>query len=103
MDLDQICAMSSFAISPVFLLSLRKEGESFHLEKLHMTEKETPIEIVEMEMEVSGFLKKGVTKITREGGFKDDHPNQLAHISLGWGGHSGIVESFAEAGEFTAL
>ena len=68
-----------------------------------MTEKETPIEIVEMEMEVSGFLKKGVTKITREGGFKDDHPNQLAHISLGWGGHSGIVESFAEAGEFTAL
>merc|ERR1712168_564105 len=46
---------------------LRKEGESFHLEKLHMTEKETPIEIVEMEMEVSGFLKKGVTKITREG------------------------------------
>ena len=47
--------------------ALRKEGENFHLEKLHMTEKETPIEIVEMEMEVSGFLKKGVTKITREG------------------------------------
>merc|ERR1712212_297699 len=46
---------------------LRKEGENFHLEKLHMTEKETPIEIVEMEMELSGFLKKGVTKITREG------------------------------------
>jgi len=45
---------------------LRKEGDSFHLEKLHMTEKETPIEIVEMEMELSKFLKKGVSKITRE-------------------------------------
>jgi len=46
---------------------LSKEGDSFHLEKLHMTEKETPIEIVEMEMELSRFLKKGVTKITRKG------------------------------------
>jgi len=42
------------------------EGDSFHLEKLHITEKETPIEIVEMEMELSKFLKKGVSKITRE-------------------------------------
>ena len=32
-----------------------------------MTEKESPIEIVEMEMEMSRFLKKGVTKITRDG------------------------------------
>merc|ERR1712013_375693 len=46
---------------------LRREGDSFHLEKLHMTEKESPIEIVEMEMEMSRFLKKGVTKITRDG------------------------------------
>ena len=35
-----------------------------------MTEKETPIEIVEMEMELSRFLKKGVTKITREGDWR---------------------------------
>ena len=32
-----------------------------------MTEKESPIEIVEMEMEMSRFLKKGVTKITLDG------------------------------------
>ena len=54
----------------IFLVKLfdaRREGDSFHLEKLHMTEKESPIEIVEMEMEMSRFLKKGVTKITRDG------------------------------------
>ena len=45
-----------------------------------MTEKETPIEIVEMEMELSKFLKKGVSKITREGGLKDDNLNKLANI-----------------------
>ena len=45
-----------------------------------MTEKETPIEIVEMEMELSRFLKKGVNKITREGGLKDDNLNKLANI-----------------------
>ena len=49
------------------LFDARREGDSFHLEKLHMTEKESPIEIVEMEMEMSRFLKKGVTKITRDG------------------------------------
>lgn len=49
------------------LFDTRREGDSFHLEKLHMTEKESPIEIVEMEMEMSRFLKKGVTKITRDG------------------------------------
>jgi len=32
-----------------------------------MGEKETPIEIVQMEMELKNFLKKGVSKITREG------------------------------------
>ena len=32
---------------------------------------ETPIEIVEMEMEVSRLLKKGLTKITREGGLNN--------------------------------
>ena len=32
-----------------------------------MTEKESPIEMIEMEMEVSRFLKKGITKITRDG------------------------------------
>ena len=54
----------------IFLVKLfdtRREGDSFHLEKLHMTEKESPIEIVEMEMEMARFLKKGVTKITRDG------------------------------------
>ena len=45
-----------------------------------MTEKETPIEIVEMEMELSRFLKKGVNKITREGGLKDDYLNKLANL-----------------------
>ena len=30
------------------LFDTRREGDSFHLEKLHMTEKESPIEIVEM-------------------------------------------------------
>ena len=54
-------------ISIVILFYSRREGDSFHLEKLHMTEKESPIEIVEMEMEMSRFLKKGVTKITRDG------------------------------------
>ena len=49
------------------LFDTRREGDSFHLEKLHMTEMESPIEIVEMEMEMSRFLKKGVTKITRDG------------------------------------
>ena len=34
------------------LFDARREGNSFHLEKLHMTEKESPIEIVEMEMEI---------------------------------------------------
>merc|ERR1712181_62648 len=46
---------------------LRKEGDSFHLENLRMGEKETPIEIVQMEMELKNFLKKGVSKIPREG------------------------------------
>ena len=70
--------MSSSVVLSYF--ALRKEGDSFHLEKLHMTEKETPIEIVEMEMELSKFLKKGVSKITREGGLKDDNLNKLANI-----------------------
>merc|ERR1712212_938410 len=61
---------------------LRKEGENFHLEKRHRTEKETPIEIVEMEMEVSGFLKKGVTKITREGGSEGSGADGQGMISL---------------------
>ena len=51
----------------VKLFDIRREGDNFHLEKLHMTEKESPIEIVEMEMEMSRFLKKGITKITRDG------------------------------------
>ena len=42
-----------------------------------MGEKETPIEIVQMEMELKSFLKKGVTKITREGGLNGDNLNKL--------------------------
>ena len=37
-------------VTKIFLAKLfdtRREGDSFHLEKLHMTEKESPIEIVE--------------------------------------------------------
>ena len=62
------------------LCALSKDGDSFHLEKLHMTEKETPIEIVEMEMELSRFLKKGVTKITREGGLKSLERNRIVRL-----------------------
>ena len=62
---DPSQAKERFSIVKLFYS--RREGDSFHLEKLHMTEKESPIEIVEMEMEMSRFLKKGVTKITRDG------------------------------------
>ena len=69
-----------WCILAVVICALSKDGDSFHLEKLHMTEKETPIEIVEMEMELSRFLKKGVTKITREGGLKSLERNRIVRL-----------------------
>merc|ERR1712176_474590 len=46
---------------------LQQEGGNLKQIKFHMTEKEAPLEIIEMEHEMTQFLKKGLTKINREG------------------------------------
>merc|ERR1712179_888532 len=46
---------------------LSEEELGFTQTRFHTTEKDTPLEIIETEHEMSQFLKKGITMMSREG------------------------------------